>query len=289
MSNGIRKRENEEESIRKLAAQRQLYNISEIFDDLNLVFSVILPFMFSFALLLQPSFDLIKTFSYILSLIMIFVSLLLSSEVKSKKSRAACIQQDFDLYVFQMPWDNKLFGKRKNTTSDVVDYSSRIMNNPKQKNKLLDWYTPVVDSTDLYTGIFACQKENYHWDVGLRKRYRRLSTACILIFSFVVIGLGIARNETISVLTSRLIFIAPMLRWLMTLCSQLNNDISRLNELNMEFDNVNSNSMEDLQFIQKSIFENRKMSVKIPNLIYYMFKNNDEDKEHTYAQINVTK
>ena len=44
--------------------------------------------------------------------------------------------------------------------------------------------------------------------------------------------------------------------------------------------------MIDLQIIQQGIFEHRKNSVKVPNLIYNLFKDNDEDREHRIIQID---
>ena len=46
-------------------------------------------------------------------------------------------------------------------------------------------------------------------------------------------------------------------------------------------------AMEALQLIQKSIFEHRKKAIKVPDGIYKLFKDNDEDKERRIVQLNL--
>lgn len=83
-----------------------------------------------------------------------------------------------------------------------------------------------------------------------------------------------------------IVFILPMLKWLLKLWSDLGKDIERLEELESEMNNTAEKAMIDLQIIQQGIFEHRKNSVKVPNLIYNLFKDNDEDREHRIIQID---
>lgn len=286
MSNGICTRQNEDKSIAMLAAQRQLYSEVGYLDFLNVVFLVILPFIFEILHETVAPCNWIRSLSYILSISMIVISVLITRTCKRKKSLASSIQLEFDLYVFSMPWDKKLFGKRKDYNADVAEKSYKILNDEKQKNALKDWYTPVVDTMTLDKGILACQKENYHWDCGLRKRYRRLAVFIIAIFVGIILILGIVKNEPIQDLVARLMIILPMAKWLVSIIAGLNEDIERLKELDNEFDQTKNKTMSELQMIQKSITEHRKAAVKIPNAVYRMFKDNDEDREHRIATMD---
>lgn len=283
MSNGIRYRQNEHKSIMMLAAQRKLYNRVNLLDTITFFLSVVIPLALSFSVLLKPNWVVLKTLSYLLSMLMLVLSVLFSKGIREKKSLAASIQQEFDIYVYQMPWDNKIFGKQKNLSSKIVDYSTKIMKDENKKKQLVDWYTPVVDEMTIFQGIFSCQRETYHWDVGLRKRYRILAISGITLLCIIIFGIGIIRNEFALNQLSRIIFILPMFKWLCPLCMELNIDIDRLEELEKNFLGATVKDMEDLQFIQKSIFDHRKNAVKIPNVFYRYFKDNDEDKEHRLA------
>ena len=86
--------------------------------------------------------------------------------------------------------------------------------------------------------------------------------------------------ERIIDLLWRLAFIVPMLKWLLDTVNKLNKDISTLNELDNDINNNEIKTMEDLQDIQKVIFQHRKECYAIPEWIYNIFKNNDEDRAY---------
>ena len=160
------------------------------------------------------------------------------------------------------------------------------MSKPSERERLTNWYRPEVDPLPLEKGIFACQRENYNWDGGLRKRYRAFALVLVILLGAVVIAIGLTQNESVQKLLSRIVFILPMLKWLLKLWSDLGKDIERLEELESEMNNTAEKAMIDLQIIQQGIFEHRKNSVKVPNLIYNLFKDNDEDREHRIIQID---
>ena len=186
-----------------------------------------------------------------------------------------------------MPWDKKLFGKKKNLNAVIAEKSKKILNNEKQKGALKDWYTPVVDQMALEKGIFACQKENYHWDGGLRKRYRGLSVICIAVLVGIIFIIGIMKNEPTQELVTRFIFILPIARWLVSIIIGLNDDLERLKVFDNVFYSTGNKSMSELQMIQRSITEHRKAAVIIPNIVYLLFKDNDEDREHIIATMDL--
>lgn len=66
---------------------------------------------------------------------------------------------------------------------EIVAYSKQIIENADEKERLYNWYTPAVDNRDLSTGILLCQRENFWWDVGLRKRYRLASVIMIVFYA----------------------------------------------------------------------------------------------------------
>lgn len=286
MSNGIRLRQNEEHSIEMLAAQRQLYNDVKRYDWLSTALSVWIPFGMAIILLFIPEDSPVGIVSYMLSIVSACVSFIVDGIISSKKELAASIQQKFDIYTYTMPWNARIFGKNKNLNNEIAFYSSKILYNPQEKESLYDWYTPSVDEKELNEGILSCQRENVWWDVGLRKKFRMGSIIAIVTFCIAVFVMGICKNESTVKLLWRFAFVAPMLEWLLSTISQLNEDINDLQELDESINSDELKSMEDLQDIQKLIFEHRKNCFAIPNFFYKLFKDNDEDRAHRTASMD---
>lgn len=286
VSNGIAVRQNEEKAIAMLAAQRQLYNDAKKLGTISIVLSVWLPFAMALILLFLPEESTCKNVSYILAIVSMLFSFVVDKHINDKKKLAAFIQQKFDVYVYNMPWDERIFGKQKNINQDIVTYSKQIIENSDKKERLYNWYTPTVDNRDLLTSILLCQRENLSWDVGLRKRYRLSSIIMIVFLCSLVIVMGLWQNESIAMLLWRFAFIVPMLEWLFDTVKTLNKDMERLKELDEIINNDVSKTMDELQDIQKMIFEHRKECYAIPNVIYQIFKDNDEDAARRVVSID---
>lgn len=163
--------------------------------------------------------------------------------------------------------------------------SEKILSNNAEKEKLKNWYTVEADRKPLNEGILVCQRENFTWDAGLRKRFRRLSIGVVVLLSGAVLIMGVILNESVIELLCRIAFWAPMLQWLFETVKMLNDDLENLNELDVAINSKEEKSMEDLQDIQKLIYEHRKGCLTIPNFFYGYFKDNDEDRAHRMANM----
>lgn len=285
MSNGINQRQNEEKCIAMLAAQRQLYNDAKKLDWLSTVLSILIPFLLSCVLLFVPKDSPVGVVSYIVSIVSMIFSFCVSGYIKNEKRMAAFIQQKFDTYVYTMPWNRRIFGDDKNVSSEIAQYSERILSNKAEKEKLKNWYTVEADRKPLNEGILVCQRENFTWDAGLRKRFRMLRIGEVVLLSGAVLIMGLILNESIKELLYRMAFLAPMLQWLFETVKMLNDDLENLNELDIAINSKSEKSMEDLQDIQKLIYEHRKECLTIPNFFYDFFKENDEDRAHRMVNV----
>lgn len=108
----------------------------------------------------------------------------------------------------------------------------------------------------------------------------------IVFLCSLVIVMGLWQNESIAMLLWRFAFIVPMLEWLFDTVKTLNKDMERLKELDEIINNDVSKTMDELQDIQKMIFEHRKECYAIPNVIYQIFKDNDEDAARRVVSID---
>lgn len=283
MSNGILTRQNEENSIAMLAAQRQLYRDAKWFNTLFIAFSVWIPFSLAVILLIVPENVKWQYASYIISIGSMAFSFVVDKWIDEKKELAAFIQQKFDVYVYLMPWNDRIFGQNRNVNHKIVENSKKILSKQEEKDSLYNWYTPAIDNKNLLEGILFCQKENYWWDVGLRKRFRTISILMIIVLGMTVFMMGLLNNESVAQLLGRFAFVVPMINWLLNTVKQLNKDIKSLNALDDIINDNKDKTMDGLQDIQRMIFEHRKGCYPIPDFIYKLFKDNDEDKAHRGA------
>ncbi len=202
-----------------------------------------------------------------------------------KKRMAAYIQQMFDVYVFDLKWDEKLYGKEIDVSNEIAKYSEKILNKKTEKERLLDWYNPV-DEINPLSAIQSCQKENYWWDIQLRERYKMISIFFIVLVVGIIIAMGVCMDESINVLLRRLAFIAPMIKWLLQTCKLINRDMKRLKKLELGLNSQTASTLRGINDNQQLIFEHRKECFDIPNFFYEHFREKDEEK---IRKINVLK
>ena len=216
-----------------------------------------------------------------------FVGMAVGSFVKKGKNVAAMIQQMFDVYVYQMPWDNKLFGKEKNLSYLIAEKSKILLDKAGERDKLMNWYTGCVgEGVSNIKGIWMCQKENFNWDVNLRKKYKK---SCSIIVGVLIVGIllaGLVNDESIIVLISRFAFILPMLKWLFPMIKQLNDDIRNMQEIDELINDSEEKTMDDLQEIQNKLYVHRKSCYAIPDFFYNRYKDNDEDLAYRTAKLD---
>lgn len=58
-----------------------------------------------------------------------------------------------------------------------------------------------------------------------------------------------------------------------------------MKELDYTINDNKTKTMDDLQGIQRMIYEHRKGCYAIPDCVYKLFKDNDEDKDHREASM----
>lgn len=277
MSNEINARQNTEHALCYLAAQRQLYNEAKTFTFCEFIIIAICPIFIS----IFKYFDIISENINLFSIAITFISMFFTNQIKNKRlklqSTAANIQQLFDTYVYNMKWDTKLFGKKINLNNVVAEKSKKILSNLKEKDKLLNWYTKIDAKIPLNNGILICQKQNYVWDVNLRKRFRNF---CFIIGLIFLICIFIIYKDI------GLIIVLPIIKYLYTLITTLNENINNIKELDNLIYSTTPKTIDVLQEIQSKIYSYRKSAFCIPNKFYKLFKDNDEDIAHRMAQLD---
>lgn len=279
MDNGIGKRQNEEISIQKLAAQRQLYREAKRKQTLSAVFCIAVPFLLSAAEAVIGKTWALTVILALVSVLSMYISYRTDKCISGKKRRAADIQQSFDVYVYQMPWSRALFGNKRNCDRDVAQKAGILLKDKAERNDLLNWYEEAYREK----GIIGCQLSNVNWDAGLRKRLKAACYFLTVILVLVILAMSIIMNETVIKCIIRMAFILPILTWLAKIKGVLDSDLERLKKISRLIFSEETKDMRYLQWIQSELYEHRKKCFLVPDWFYKRFQKNDEDTAHKEA------
>lgn len=269
MSNGINQRQNEKNSILKLAAQRQIYKEAKKLNRVIVSCSVIIPFALSIISLFS-SYESWKIYPKLISLASWFVALILGMKIKKDQEIAALIQQQFDVYVFSLKWDNKLFRKNKNVDFLISEKAARLLKKrTAQEEKLPNWYRKEVDNLQLEKAVKLCQEQNVNWDGKLRKSCGAISICVVITLLGIIIAIGIKQSNVLLVALS---FGIPILQWEMKVLTSIKSDMERLNKLSETINGIETCKIDELLENQREIYEHRINCYLIDDKIYEILR-----------------
>lgn len=302
MSNGITERQKNKKNLMRLAAQRQLYRDAKNIERFNVFIAVIIPIclsLISYIIRISDKMpfnipldtpDIAKFINFaacFLSIFMLLVSTKMKHCKKEKIQVAATIQQEFDIDVFSMEWDEKLFGESINLNSKIARASQKIMNNKKERKDLVNWYRKEVDELPLHEGVLACQRSNFTWDQNLRERYKLFLQFLFWFIILLQILIGVFRDCSLQdFLCNGVLPVLSALTWITETIDGINSDLSFLNSKASPVFSRKKIQMEELYFIQRDIFEYRKSITMIPEWFYNFFKKEDEAHEQRNMRMN---
>ena len=145
-----------------------------------------------------------------------------------------------------------------------------------------------VDELSLEDGIAACQKENFTWDRGLRKKYFIFLFIVLTIILVIQISIALVNGHTIREFICFEMFpVLSVLTWIVKTISEIIRDLELMKSLSDYVYSNEKKNMDELTFIQKDIFECRKTLTKIPDWFYQIFKDNDENIEQKAVQMRI--
>lgn len=160
-------KQNLDENLRLLAAQRQSYNQAKFYRSGYRIL-VFVPFLISF-LVLNSFIDATDQYSVFRFLIDLFV-LVLGAFLMKKSSQyqvlGANIQQKFDTNIFDLPFEWKF-------KQDKTEIERLYCKHKKDENieRLRNWYTDEMKNLAYPKDVLAAQKQNLFWTDSVRKDY----------------------------------------------------------------------------------------------------------------------
>lgn len=191
MSNQIPLRQNEDLQLQRMAAQRRLYSSAKRILSWQMVITVALVVVWSFV---ERWFPMLKVYAALYGMTAVLLDIAVFTPLQnSLKQKAAGIQELFDCYVLELPWQEIKAGPRPD--AELVAEFSRLPSGVNYTSmKLLDWYPAESGTVPLFLGRLICQRANCWWDAKLRRRYSVWILAITCVLSVLVTILGIARH-----------------------------------------------------------------------------------------------
>lgn len=207
--------------------------------------------------------------------------------INFRREKAARIQQMFDCYVLQLPWNDVIYGTRPDQ-EEIVRWARKYSKDYVTHPKLKDWYRVEVAAPKILTARLICQRENCWWDMELRRKYNLVVywIAALLMVAVAIIALYL--DVTMTNFFS--LFVAPLLPFL-TLAPKLVQDnrdaISRLNVMKDAISGawtsilqsrVSEAEISEMSLVlQHGIFNNRKANPLVFDFLHFLTRNDNEN------------
>lgn len=271
MSNDILARQNSDASLRLLKAQRVAYSMAKKYQMVPLVSALI---AIASPILLLLGYN----YSNYISVFGLFWAMF-SIAIETKKKRitrvGATIQEQFDVKLFDLDWNN-ILAQDEVEVSKIVELSKKYGN----KDDIRNWYSEEVDSTlPRELAILLHYKTNIMLGNFLRSKYAFFLGACTLTYYVSYVFVALYKNTGIFDFS---IWIAPSLSFLVYCISAINNHLDlrdRYNSLGKSIDKLIPNNKTALQVsnatlrqIQDVFFIQRLNPYKVPTWFYLIFK-----------------
>jgi hypothetical protein len=191
--------QNSEHAQRLLAAQSRLYTDAKRLHD-SRVLSVIV--VAAIAIIAALAFPEARTaVGTIGGAVAFFWSVLGGGREKRCRRQAAFVQEEFDTYVFDLPW-NAVAAEHPSPTL-IAEAAARY-----RGNRTKDWYPdtgPVARPLD----ILICQRSNLGWGASIHRLYAAVLTGALV--GMVLLGGAISGLANLSATEALTVLVVPLL------------------------------------------------------------------------------
>jgi len=273
--NHVNEMQNEPFSIDMLSAQRHYYSQAKLIVYTSLFFCVIVVAVLSVLNRFYSSEILGKTV-LMYSLLAFILSSMLTNYRNKLQNLAARIQHLFDIKLFGLKWDTALCG-----IEPRVEEVKR--GKQKKQNKLDYWYKDIPDDLPLDAVTLVCLRMNVEYDKSMKQNLSLLLYIVVSLFAIIIV---IANNErTIwDMVLYSIVPLLPVSKFLYDVKRRIDSDKERLIRLDVSIDSLMKKAIqegviekEELQNINNQIFEHRRTSPLVPDWLYDMLRDKEEE------------
>jgi hypothetical protein len=215
--------------------------------------------------------------------------LVLAPAARRWRSESCTLQEQFDTYVFEMPWNQTLGGK---VGAERIHELSRRFS---RDDEVIGWYpeTPATWPLDVLT----CQRSNVSYDIRLRGRWRWVAMA--FLAGWIVAGFCVGAATSMTVWALLVIWFCPScaaiihgyeiiysqnraLRDRTSILPAIDRAIESLKQEGPTGDSRPPYEILCRNF-QDAIFDARNHSNRVPTWFYRLFRNTNETIMRTTA------
>ncbi|HEI9576255.1 MAG: S-4TM family putative pore-forming effector [Bacillota bacterium] len=179
----INVKQNEPESLRLLAAMRFLYGRAKILRSFRVCITVMLPIVSILSLNYFPNFKEGLAFA---AAVWLVLNRVIFIEIEKRMVKdAAKIQENFDVDLFKISWNNLLVGEK------IHSERIRKLNEKSQEKEgnLKAWYPGLKSSSDHFFNVLLAQKTSIIWDIELRKFYKWILYIILGLYIIIIFGI----------------------------------------------------------------------------------------------------
>lgn len=275
--NHIPQRQNERQSIDRLKAQRHTYTIAKRYGVSNFICCIVVVLVFALLKLFFPQEEWLVKSAVCYGAIITVVKVFITRKQLGLKKDAARIQQMFDCYLFDLPWNRALCGKRLEP-EDICEAGEG-----ESDDSLADWYNPKVGSLTPSSATLACMRINVTYDRKLKQKYLWFIHFVYVAMLLLCIWPVFTDFTFSSVFLKVIVPILPLVLYYIDIIYKMKTNIKVLEEINNSIKggiekrkNGKDVSTEELAQIQDLIFLYRTNSFTIPNWFYKLKRNKME-------------
>lgn len=281
----LRKRQNDKNNIKRLAAQRRIYSKAKKINYLIFGLVVLIPIVVS-VLTTIPSLVFLQNPNVTLlfhayTVFMVFLQYFLTTHIEKMKKHAAYIQLESDMKVFDLKWNDCLLGPKVDNTELVVKEFDKFPK--KDLSDLNNWYDlSELEKKKREEVIRICQRQNLQWNSTLYKRinigFNILIWGSFGIFVFII---PFFRLNMAQMINSAVNFI-PLITWILDVNKNYQKNKNILDELKKLISNKGYSNILAVM-IEAKFTEYRQNDSLIPDWLYSLFRRKD-NKIHQEAQ-----
>lgn len=276
MNDVIYKRQNDEDILELLYAQRVSYDKAEFYNRIGW-FLILLLFLQEVC---KIPFPVIERYSWISCAVLAVALFILEGKTAKYIEQGASLKNLIDCILFDFPIDDIRREQLMDCALELrskneAKYQMQISHNGDDEiNGVKNWYT-LYKSENHYEVILNCQKENLWWNKNLVKYYKTALLVVILIFLLLIILSVRFSGVTISVAFGGAILIStilfPCIRQIIALRGYTKAMDSASGKLDIIEKQEQYLDKDTLQSLQKDIDTIRSSGFLIPDWIHGLY------------------
>lgn len=290
MRNHIPAMQQAPELVALLRARFRTYRSAKRTQALFVTFAIGLPMASAF---LAPTYPDLKPFLAVTSLLLLLLDTGLVERIqKERLKRGARLQEEFDVEVLGLNWNQSLSGSKVDH-EDVRAASAKPLSK-KRESQLIPWYEPCVGAVPLHLGRLICQRTNISYDGRLRRTYASFLLGAAIVLGIALALLGISRGLTVSeLLVAVTLPCLPLFAWALREHFKQAETASALTTLKSQFETLWKQAMageaiaeleRGSRELQDSIFRHRASSPLVFDWVYDRLRNSNEDEARHAAE-----